>query len=269
MAVHRLWSRRGLFSVRSTSITFATLLSLVTWICGMSRDAKASDGCDAVNMGGFNVSVGVVGNRTIVDFAVGDNVTFTITWRGSGSWLLRTANFTNLFGSPIFATTGSQRKSYIVTGDNQDTTLTQFTIDGLTVMAACAGAAELPTVTSISPTSGPARGGSSVTITGTALTGATSLNFDNNAAYYRVNSDSSITATSPSGTGTVHVTVSTPAGTSPTSAADQFTYTAARGALLVPLPRADPRRRLPRSRPNSIPLKVWRSLGPLSPALPR
>ncbi len=36
--------------------------------------------------------------------------------------------------------------------------------------------------------------------------------------------DTTITADSPAGTGTVDVTVTTPSGTSPTSAADQFTY---------------------------------------------
>jgi uncharacterized membrane protein len=39
-----------------------------------------------------------------------------------------------------------------------------------------------------------------------------------------VNSEGSITAVSPAGTGTVDVTVTTPAGTSPTSSADQFHY---------------------------------------------
>ena len=37
--------------------------------------------------------------------------------------------------------------------------------------------------------------------------------------------DTTITADSPAGTGTVDVTVTTPAGTSATSPADQFTYT--------------------------------------------
>jgi hypothetical protein len=41
-----------------------------------------------------------------------------------------------------------------------------------------------------------------------------------------VNSKASITAVAPEGSGTVDVTVITPEGTSPTSSADQFTYTA-------------------------------------------
>jgi len=83
-----------------------------------------------------------------------------------------------------------------------------------------------PTVTSVNPNTGPTTGGTSVTITGTNLTGATSVKFGStNATSFTVNSATQITATSPAGAlGTVHVTVTTPGGTSATSAADQFTY---------------------------------------------
>jgi hypothetical protein len=82
-----------------------------------------------------------------------------------------------------------------------------------------------PTVTGVEPNHGPAAGGTSVTITGTSLTGASAVKFGStNAASFKVNSDTSITAVSPAGTGTVDVTVTTPSGTSPTSSADRFTY---------------------------------------------
>ena len=85
-----------------------------------------------------------------------------------------------------------------------------------------------PTVSSISPTSGPATGGSSVIITGANLSGATAVRFGGgNASGFTVNSATQITATAPAGTGTVDVTVITGGGTSATSAADQFTYLAA------------------------------------------
>jgi hypothetical protein len=84
-----------------------------------------------------------------------------------------------------------------------------------------------PTVTGISPTNGPATGGSLVTITGTGFTGATAVNFGTVAATnLTVVNDATITATSPAGTGVVDVTVTTPAGTSPVSSADQFTFNA-------------------------------------------
>ncbi|MFL6374365.1 MAG: IPT/TIG domain-containing protein [Pyrinomonadaceae bacterium] len=86
-----------------------------------------------------------------------------------------------------------------------------------------------PTVTSVSPTSGTTSGGTSVTITGTNFTGATAVSFGGTpATSFTVNSATSITATSPAhAAGTVDVTVTTPGGTSATSASDQFTYTAA------------------------------------------
>ncbi len=83
-----------------------------------------------------------------------------------------------------------------------------------------------PTVTSLSPTTGATAGGTSVVITGTNFTGATSVHFGASSASYTVDSNTQITATSPSGTGTVDVTVTAPAGTSATSASDQFTYAA-------------------------------------------
>jgi hypothetical protein len=83
-----------------------------------------------------------------------------------------------------------------------------------------------PTVTGVSPSSGPRAGGTSVSVTGTNFTGATTVKFGSaNAKSFTVNSESSITAVSPAETaGTVDVTVTTPGGASAASAADQFTY---------------------------------------------
>jgi hypothetical protein len=108
---------------------------------------------------------------------------------------------------------------------------------------------DAPTVSAIAPATGPAGGGTSVIITGAnfmankplaATTrgplprhsiivkfGATA------AASLTVDSATSITATSPSGSGTVDVTVTTAAGTSATGAADQFTYQSAPGESQV------------------------------------
>src|SRR6202020_1658224 len=53
----------------------------------------------------------------------------------------------------------------------------------------------LPTVTSISPTSGPTSGGTTVTITGTGFTGATKVVFGGVAATsFRVGSPTELTA---------------------------------------------------------------------------
>ena len=89
--------------------------------------------------------------------------------------------------------------------------------------------AATPAVTSLSPSSGPETGGTSVTITGTNLTGATAVKFGVSNAVYSVNSATQIIAVAPAGTGTVHVTVTTADGTSATTSADQFTYTSSSG----------------------------------------
>ncbi|QXU40125.1 MBG domain-containing protein [Pedobacter sp. D749] len=85
-----------------------------------------------------------------------------------------------------------------------------------------------PTVTALSPTSGPTGGGTSVTITGTNFSGTTAVTFGaTSATGFTVNSATQITATAPAGTGTVDVRITTTGGTSATSASDQFTYVAA------------------------------------------
>ena len=84
----------------------------------------------------------------------------------------------------------------------------------------------LPVVSAVSPATGPAAGGTAVTITGTGFTDATGVDFGSTpAARFTVASDTTIVAVSPSGTaGTVDVTVTTPCGSSATGAADRFTY---------------------------------------------
>ena len=81
-----------------------------------------------------------------------------------------------------------------------------------------------PTITSISATSGPITGGTSVVITGTNLTAATIKFGTTNVTNYTVNSDTEITAVSPAGiNGKVNVTVTTAGGT--TNSTNEFTYT--------------------------------------------
>jgi len=83
-----------------------------------------------------------------------------------------------------------------------------------------------PAVTGVSPSSGPLTGGTVVTISGTDLTGASAVRFGNlNATSFTVVNSTTITATTPAhAAGAVHVTVTTATGTSPSVAADQFTF---------------------------------------------
>jgi len=82
-----------------------------------------------------------------------------------------------------------------------------------------------PNVTGVSPNRGLTSGGTSVTVTGSDLSAATAVKFGStDAASFKVDSQSSITAVSPEGTGTVDVTVTDPEATSPISSADLFSY---------------------------------------------
>ena len=104
-----------------------------------------------------------------------------------------------------------------------------------------------PTVTALNPTSGPAAGGNQVVITGTNLTGATAVVFGTTTLIsgFTVDSATQITVTAaPAGTGTVDVRVTTPAGTSANTAADDYVYVS-----LVPTVTA--------VSPNSGPLSGW------------
>ncbi len=83
-----------------------------------------------------------------------------------------------------------------------------------------------PTVTSLSPTSGPTAGGTSVTITGSNFAGATVVSFGGTpATSFTVDSATQITATAPPrSAGAVNVIVTTPGGISADTAADDYTY---------------------------------------------
>ena len=75
-----------------------------------------------------------------------------------------------------------------------------------------------------------------MTITGSGFTGATDVGFGPPARRDERRSATPRSPPPPPGGGTVDITVTTPAGTSPTSPADQFTYTGAAPAVTAGLP---------------------------------
>src|SRR5262249_7791918 len=91
------------------------------------------------------------------------------------------------------------------------------------------------TIVGVSPRSGFASGGTSVTITGSGFTSASAVSFGGLAASsFTVVSDTQITAVTAATTArTVHVSVTAGAGTSATSGADQFTFVSGGSAVVV------------------------------------
>ncbi|MBV4533714.1 autotransporter domain-containing protein [Pseudomonas sp. SWRI107] len=97
-----------------------------------------------------------------------------------------------------------------------------------------------PTLSSINPNSGSTAGGTSVTLTGTNLSGATAVTFDGVAATgLVVNSSTSVTVTTPAhAAGAVAVSITTPGGN--TSLAAAYTYVTPPPTLSAANPNTGP-----------------------------
>ncbi len=139
----------------------------------------------------------------------------------TGTELLHAGSGTTLSMSITQSSAVSHRYMGYVSNAN----MTNAQANSKPVVVAWGGATTPPAVSGIAPTGGPSAGGTAVTITGTNFTGGTAVKFGATNASFTVGSATSISATAPGGpTGAVDVTVTTPAGTSATGAADQFTY---------------------------------------------
>jgi hypothetical protein len=84
-----------------------------------------------------------------------------------------------------------------------------------------------PTIAGFSPSSGPV--GASVTVTGTAFTGATAVTFNGVSASFTVDSATQVTATVPAGATTGPIGVTTPGGTA--TSVSSFTVLVATSGL--------------------------------------
>jgi hypothetical protein len=160
----------------------------------------------------------------------------TVTINGSGfagasavTFGAVSASYTVVSDSSITATTPPGTGAVDVTVTTAAGTSATSTADLFTYSAGP------PQVIGLNPNTGASAGGDSVVISGSGFAGATLVNFGVAAATFNVDSDSQITANSPAGGGTVDVTVTTPAGASATSAADQFTYAGAGAPVITGL----------------------------------
>jgi hypothetical protein len=169
----------------------------------------------------------------------GDSVTITgSSLTGVTAVSFGTAAATNVIvesDSAVVATAPAHADGTVdVTVTNPAGTSAAVTADQYTYAAAA------PTVTAVSPATGPPGGGTTVTITGTGFSDATGVSFGSTAAAaVGLSSATSITAVTPAGSGTVDVTVTSPDGTSAASAADQFSYGSAPTATQL-LPSSGP-----------------------------
>ena len=125
----------------------------------------------------------------------------------------------SISGTPVTASSGT----YTITATSKDSITTTLTAKtsrdfSLSILP------QPPTVTSVSPTSGPVAGGSVITIDGTNLANPTFVYFGTVSATITTQSATRVQAILPAGAGTVNVSVATAGGTSGSSAGSQFNY---------------------------------------------
>ncbi|MCB2379780.1 FG-GAP-like repeat-containing protein, partial [Hymenobacter sp. BT635] len=157
--------------------------------------------------GAYAVGIGDVNGDGLPDLVPGNfsnNLIGVLLGQASGFGAVTTYNGGNGAQGVALADVNADGKLDVLTANRNDNTLgvllnsTNFVV---------------PTLTSVSPTNGPV--GTSVTLTGASLTGATGVSFNGTAAAtFAVVNATTITATVPPGATTGNITVTTSAGTS-------------------------------------------------------
>ena len=190
----------------------------------------------SANVNTTGTTLTIVFNESIDSMSTPETSDYTVTADGTGvavtgvsfsgsSAILTLASPIAQGKTVLVSYSGEDNWDIVDDSFNQAANFTNFPVTNNSTV----GAVSTPTVTAVSPSSGPTAGGTSVTITGTNLTGASAVKFGGtNASGYTVNSATQITATAPAGSaGTVDITVTTAGGTSATGASDRYTYMAA------------------------------------------
>ncbi|MDQ1159560.1 hypothetical protein QE385_003957 [Sphingomonas sp. SORGH_AS 950] len=211
--------------------------------------AHASAGCNDINNGILNTTVRANGGSafTTNPFTPGDVINWQYSVQGTGQANARlivrygtsTPTNTNVVddggviagaqrsGNYTITSLATVVRTYTTPVSSTGTTFDSTASVAWSATCTPAGAASAPTLTAVSPSSGPTGGGTNVVITGTDFTGATAVAFGGTAASsFVVNSATQITATSPArSAGTVNISVTTAAGTGAANSA--YTYVAA------------------------------------------
>jgi len=190
----------------------------VTTALGTSPNTTADNYTYAVGptVSGLSPSTGPAAGGTLVTIS-GTGFTGTVLVDFGGTMVTPTvlSSTTLTVISPAHA---AGVVSVLVTtsnGTSPDTSADDFTY----------AAASTVNVTSLSPANGPVAGGTVVTITGTGFTGTVLVNFGGTTVTPTVVNSTTLTVTSPAhAAGVVDVLVTTSAGTSPNTTADDFTY---------------------------------------------
>jgi len=172
----------------------------------------------APSVGGISPATEQSGGPTVVtvtgtDFTAGATVSF-----GSAA----ATNVVVASPDQLTATAPAGCGTVDVTVSTADGTSATSAADQFKYLAACGGST--PTMTSVSPTSGTAAGGTSVTINGSALQGVTAILFGPNAAtgIACAADGTHCTATAPAGVG--NVTVTAKAGTQSVVGSAAYAY---------------------------------------------
>ncbi|WP_433951704.1 autotransporter domain-containing protein [Brevundimonas bullata] len=216
-------------------------------VLGAASAAAASPGCDAINQiwgGGVTLSNGaeLYEPWPLPPMKAGDKVVYAASTTGSANTHVPNgggfALYRDLGGDQYdilfeeHASVGAEvvaNSTYTLAADESGFIVYGWSGSGgatLRATVTCTPAPAAPTITGLTPGSGPTEGGESVVITGTDFTGATAVSFGGVAASsFTVNSATRITATTPaSPAGSVPVSIVNPQGMNMPSGAAIYTY---------------------------------------------
>jgi hypothetical protein len=205
----------GMLTAPSVPVTNGTVTASCGAVSGTATFAVASAGPIVT---GISVAKGPVAGGTAVTITGTNLSNATAVMFGSTAGTISSSTATQIVVSSPAGTAGTVDVRVVTAGGTSATS----SADRFTYQKPPA-----PTVTGISLTKGSTAGGTTVTITGTNLTNATSVMFGSKAGTIVSNTATQIVVTTPAGTvGTVDVRVVTAGGTSATSSVDKFAYLA-------------------------------------------